>query len=65
MLHISHHFYMAVSGLIFFLVGIGHAVRAYNEWEVLINGWMVPVWLSWLVVLVTFLLALAAVKHMR
>jgi len=65
MLHISHRFYVAVSGIIFFLVAVLHGLRAFYGWDVVFGGWDVPVWISWLVVLVGFLMALAAVRHMR
>jgi len=65
MLHISHKFYITVSGIIFFLVEIGHGLRAFYGWELTYAGWPVPVWVSWLAALVGFLLALAAVRHMR
>ena len=65
MIHVSHHFYVAVSGILFFLVGVAHGLRTFYGWELVFNGWMVPLWVSWLVVLIGFLMALGAVKHMR
>ncbi|HEX9609011.1 MAG TPA: hypothetical protein VGA06_02265 [Candidatus Paceibacterota bacterium] len=65
MLHISHKFYMAVSAIIFFLAGAGHGFRAFYEWELVYNGWFVPLWISWLAALVAFLMAIAAVRHMH
>ena len=42
--------YVKVSGLVFALVAIAHAVRAYNSWELHINNMVLPVWISWVVV---------------
>jgi hypothetical protein len=56
---------MAVSAIIFFLAGAGHGFRAFYEWELVYNGWFVPLWISWLAALVAFLMAIAAVRHMH
>lgn len=65
MLHISHKFYLTVSSIIFFLVAVAHGLRAYSEWELVFAGWAVPIWVSWLVALVAFLMALGGVRHMH
>lgn len=57
--------YGTIAGLIFLGVAVLHGVRATYGWEVMINGWMVPLWLSWLIALVGFLMALTAIRSLR
>jgi hypothetical protein len=40
--------YLTVAGAIFVLVALAHLVRAVMDWPIMIAGWIVPVWLSWL-----------------
>jgi len=35
------------AGTIFLIVFLLHAARLFFHWEVLIAGWIVPMWLSW------------------
>jgi len=44
---LTHRWYMIISGTLFLLVGLLHATRAYNEWEMFIDVLIVPTWLSW------------------
>jgi hypothetical protein len=37
-----------VAGAIFALVALAHLVRAVMHWPIVIAGWIVPIWLSWL-----------------
>ena len=39
--------YLAVSGVIFFLVGMIHLGRLVYHWRVQIGAWTVPGWLSY------------------
>jgi len=65
MFQVRHRFYMTVSGLIFATIGILHGLRAYYGWDAVVAGWVVPIWFSWLVVLVAFIMALSAIKSMK
>ncbi len=65
MIHISKQFYIIVSGVIFTFVGLLHGVRAYNGWELAVNGTLIPFWVSWVAVPTAFILALSAIKHSR
>jgi hypothetical protein len=40
--------YLRLAGAIFALVALAHLVRAVMDWPILIAGWIVPIWLSWL-----------------
>lgn len=47
------HPYLFISGAVFGLVGLVHAVRAVAGWPFQIGSWAIPVWSSWLAALVT------------
>jgi len=40
--------YLTVAGAIFVAVALAHLVRAVMDWPIVIAGWIVPIWLSWL-----------------
>ncbi len=37
-----------VAGVIFALVALLHLARIYVGWPVVIGGWSVPMWMSWI-----------------
>ena len=45
-------YYHLVVGSIFSLIAVLHLFRLLYGWEAVIGGWMVPMWLSWVAVLV-------------
>jgi hypothetical protein len=47
--------YLMMAGAIFVLVALAHLVRAVMDWPIVIAGWIVPIWLSW----VAFVIAAA------
>jgi len=64
MLHISKKFYMTASVFIFFAAGLLHGLRVYLGWDIMIGPWVVPIWISLLVVLVLFLMVLAGIRYL-
>lgn len=46
-----------VVGLIFLLVAVMHFLRLTFKWEVALNGWSVPMWLSAVALLIAAYLA--------
>lgn len=40
--------YLTVASAIFVIVALAHLVRALMDWPIVIAGWIVPMWLSWL-----------------
>jgi hypothetical protein len=40
--------YLMVAGAIFAVVALAHLLRAVMNWPIVIAGWIVPMWLSWL-----------------
>lgn len=52
----NNNFVFVVS-CIFLIIGVLHALRFFYGWEAQIGSFMVPMWLSWAAVLVTFYLS--------
>ena len=45
--------YVVVSGVLFGVIAVFQAVRALNQWPVHVGGFDVPVWVSWVAMVVT------------
>jgi hypothetical protein len=41
-----------LTGIIFALVALLHLLRIYMGWSAVIGGWTVPMWVSWLALVV-------------
>ena len=54
-----------VVGLIFFLVAVMHALRLAFKWEVILNGRLVPMWVSAVAIVVAAYLAFESLKLSR
>jgi sterol desaturase/sphingolipid hydroxylase (fatty acid hydroxylase superfamily) len=44
--------YVVVSGVLFGVIAVVQAVRALNQWPVQVEGFAVPVWVSWVAMVV-------------
>jgi len=51
-----------VVGLIFLLIAIMHGLRLAFRWEVVLNGWSVPMWVSAVALLIAGYLAFEGLK---
>ena len=51
-----------VAGIIFALVALVHLVRIFMEWPVMIDDWSVPIWVSWIPLVVAGGLALFGLR---
>ena len=40
--------FFIVAGIIFALVALVHLARIYMDWPVVIGEWSVPIWVSWI-----------------
>ncbi len=49
--------YLLVSATIFLLICLLHVLRLLYGWSAVIGGWTVPMWVSWVAVVVSALLA--------
>jgi len=51
-----------VAGMIFLLVAVMHVLRLALKSEVVLNGWSVPMWISWLALVIAGFLAFEGLK---
>jgi len=55
----------SIVGSVLSVVAVLHLLRAVYSWEAVIGGWMVPVWVSYVAVLVAGFLAYSAFRLNR
>jgi len=58
-------YYLFISAMVFAAVAIAHLLRALNTLPVTFGNWPVPVWVSWLVAIVTAALSTWALSLLR
>jgi hypothetical protein len=46
-----------VATVVFLVVGLMHALRLFLGWHVELNGWIVPMWVSWVGLVIGLYLA--------
>ena len=51
-----------VAGVIFAVVALFHLVRIFLEWTVIIGDWSIPMWVSWISLVVAGGLALLGLR---
>jgi hypothetical protein len=54
-----------VAGVIFAVVALVHLVRIYMDWPIVIGDWSVPIWLSWIALIVAGGLAYLGLRPAR
>ena len=59
------HTVLGINVILFSLIGILHLLRAAFQWNVDINGWMVPVWLSVIGVIIGTVMVYFNAKHLN
>ena len=57
--------YAVVSGIVFGIVAVIQAIRAFNQWPVQIGPFAVPVWFSWIALVVAGGLCVWAFRSAR
>ena len=57
--------YLQITGLLLTVGAVVHLLRAVLGWEASIGGWIVPVWFSYIAVVVAGYLAWSAYKLMK
>ena len=57
--------YLVATAVIFSLLALAHLLRILLGWSVVIADWQVPVWLSWLPLVVLVVLVSYAVRLSR
>jgi hypothetical protein len=54
--------YLLIASILFIIIAVAHLTRLFTSAEITVVGWQVPLWLSWLGVIVTTYLAYASVR---
>ncbi len=54
--------YHTVVGVIFSVVTVGHVFRLINGWVVNVGPWTVPMWVSWVAIVVAGYLSYTSLK---
>jgi hypothetical protein len=55
--------YEVVSGVVFGVVAVAHALRAALAWTIQVDAWSIPVWPSWVVALAAAILSVWAFRR--
>jgi NADH:ubiquinone oxidoreductase subunit 6 (subunit J) len=58
----SQKIYSLAVGLIFLLIAVMHGLRLAFRWEVVLNGWSVPMWVSIVAIAIAAYLAFESLK---
>ncbi|MBI4449544.1 hypothetical protein HY634_00635 [Candidatus Uhrbacteria bacterium] len=53
----DHRTYARFTGAIFLIIAVLHLLRILYRWSAAIGGWSVPMWLSWVALIVAAYLA--------
>jgi hypothetical protein len=54
-----------MAGVIFAVVALAHLVRIYMDWPIVIADWSVPMWVSWIALVVAGGLAYLGLRPAR
>ena len=57
--------YLQISGTLFGLIAVGHLLRLFRHWPVDVAGYTVPLWASWVGLLVAGGLGVSALRLVR
>ena len=57
--------YCAVTGMIFLVIAILHLLRIIFGWSPVLEGWPVPMWLSWVALVVAGWLGYEGLRLVR
>ncbi|MCP6719048.1 MAG: hypothetical protein KJI71_02305 [Patescibacteria group bacterium] len=53
------------AGIIFFIIALVHLTRIIMVWNAVVGSWAVPMWVSWIAVLIAGYLAYQGLKFGR
>jgi len=57
--------YMQISGALFGIIALAHLLRLMRHWPIDLAGYMVPLWVSWLGLLLAGVLSIWALRLVR
>ena len=58
----NHRTFLSVTGVIFLVIAVLHLLRAVLGWNAVIGSFTIPMWLSWVALVVAAFLAYSAFK---
>jgi hypothetical protein len=58
----SQKTFSLIAGLVFLIVAIAHLCRLLLKWDVVLNGWTVPMWISVVALIVAGYLAFEGLR---
>jgi len=61
----SQKTFSLVAAVIFLVVGLMHALRLFFGWQAELNGWIVPLWVSWVGLVIGLYLASEGIGLVR
>jgi hypothetical protein len=61
----SQKTFSLVATVVFLVVGLMHALRLFFGWHVELNGWIVPLWVSWVGLVIGLYLASEGIGLVR
>jgi hypothetical protein len=61
----SQKTFSLLAGLVFLLVAVMHALRLALGWHVALGGWTVPMWVSWVALVIAGFLAYEGLRFSR
>jgi len=44
--------FVLLAGVVFAIVALAHLLRIFMDWPIVIDTWTVPMWLSWIALVV-------------
>ena len=44
----THRTFSLVTGILFLVVALLHAIRLFRGWQVSVEGAVMPIWISWI-----------------
>jgi len=57
--------FSSVASVVFLLVALGHGLRVAFRWHAVVNMWAVPMWVSWVALVIAGFLAFEGFRLSR
>ena len=51
------HTIITAAAIVLFLAGISHLIRIFYDWDIIIDKWDMPIWISFISAIITLFLA--------
>lgn len=57
--------FLGITGVLFLLMTILHVARIIFGWNAIIGGWVIPLWVSWIAIVLAGFLSFQSWKLMK